>query len=364
MSTSFSNPSTSDLESISSSSSTNSLASIDSLVLERCEKTLMNEVSTNVSEEMDTPMTTTPVTDTLMTTVSSDTSEHEKYLNTPLPSDASDTSDTSDTSTDTSDTDTSSNNLPAPPPPSWTNSIEAFINQLNDFEYSYDSESEAFELLEFNGTNETEVISPESDNEHEGDELNFNDLNKNNWLLAYLAVPILLSHILMILVISQTSNLNVNGNSVFPIVKPIIYSIHHHHHHNHNHHHYYYYTEEKNSDGSYTKRFLHIFFNPFSIMFNSKYYKSFIDWFTKQINDPTTHFGYYLNTIHSKLNTLRSVMTSGLENEIGKGLKVRDELSKVIYDKIYKIAETPQYKQIVSTASKWASAIKDRFWSG
>lgn len=249
-------------------------------------------------------------------------------------------------------------NIPAPPP-SWTSSVEAFISQLNDYNNDNGS-SDSFELCEFKGLGEM------------GDSEDEERVMGTQKFLTYLAVPVLISQILMIIILTSASNSNVNGGSnlVIPIVRPTICTIHRHHHVHHYHQHFYFSEEEETSDGTFSKRFLHIFFNPFSVLSNSKFYKKSAEWFTEQANDPTSIIGQffkyldsYLRLIQIKFDKLNNVVCSGLDMEIGKTLAIRDKWTKGVYDKIYKIAATPQYKRAVSTVSKWASAVKDRLFS-
>ena len=284
-----------------------------------------------------------------------DSSPQNDFLYTPCPSETSESLDS---------------DLPVAPPPSWTSSIEAFIDQLNDFDYTYDHESETFELLEFHGL--TALSEDEEENILNEQFEESNDKGMQSFF-TYLTVPLLLSQLLMLIIITNaSSNSNVNGNSAasLPIIRPNFYAIHHHHHHHHHFHHYYYYSESKNSDGSFTKRFFHIFFNPFSVIANSKFYKHSADWLKEQANDPNSLIGqffkylqYYIATIQSQFNKLTDTVRSGLDKEIGNALKIRDNWNKAIYDKIYKVAASPQYKKAVATVSKWASSIKDRIFS-
>lgn len=249
-------------------------------------------------------------------------------------------------------------NIPAPPP-SWTSSVEAFISQFNDYNNDNGS-SDSFELCEFKGLGDSE------------DEERVMGTHK---FLTYLAVPVLISQILMIIILTSASNnSNVSGGSnlVIPIVRPTICTIHHHHHVHHYHQHFYFSEEEETSDGTgtFSKRFLHIFFNPFSVLSSSKFYKKSADWFTEQASDPASIIGQffkyldsYLRLIQIQFDKLNSVVRSGIDMEIGKTLAIRDKWTKAVYDKIYKIAATPQYKRAVSTVSKWASAVKDRLFS-
>ena len=356
----------SDLESVSiTTESSLSVVSLGTLELEVFDEQPV-AVTADIDETIE-PVETGVVNDTGETcsNKSNETDETEQtvldsppqidFLYTPCPSETSESLDSE---------------LPVAPPPSWTSSIEAFIDQLNDFDYSYDHESETFELLEFHGL--TALSADEEEdilNEH-FEESSDKDMQS---FFTYLTVPVMLSQLLMLLIITTAlSKSNVNGNSAsLPIIRPNFYAIHnHHHHHHHHYHHYYYYSESKNSDGSFTKRFLHIFFNPFSVIANSKFYKQSADWFKEQANDPNSLIGqffkylqYYIAGIQSQFNKLTDTVRSGIDKEIGNALKIRDTWNKAIYDKIYKVAASPQYKKAVATVSKWASSIKDRIFS-
>ena len=239
---------------------------------------------------------------------------------------------------------------------SWSDTLETFLDQLNDIDFDSDYDRDI--LLK----RETHTVV--SDEEEEAGVMD--ELMTGQRLLLCLAVPVLLSQILMLIILSSSSA-NVKSNSL--IVKPIgpIRSVHYYHHH---YHHYYYHEPKKETNNG----FAYVFFNPFGAIYNSRYFKTTSAWisreYRKQLQDPSSFISQlshyttlYINNIKSRVLKLNDVMKSGLENEIGKALRIRDNWNRAVYDKIYKITSTPQYQRVVSTASKWATAIKDRLFS-
>lgn len=244
---------------------------------------------------------------------------------------------------------------------SWTDTIEALLDQLNDIDFDSDYERDI--LLKRGLKEPGQVSEDEQVIEQDDEERVINELRTGQGFLLCLAVPVLLSQILMLLILSSTTS---DAKSSI-IVRPIghIQTIHYHHHH----HHYYYHEDKKPSNS----RFAYVFFNPFGAICNNRYFKTTFAWISKeyqnQLNDPSSlisqlshYIALYLNSIKSRVLKLNDVMRSGLDNEIGKALRVRDNWNRAVYDKIYKIASKPQYQRVVSTVSKWASAIKDRLF--
>ena len=241
---------------------------------------------------------------------------------------------------------------------SWSDAIEAFLDQLNDIDFDSDYERD---ILLKRGLNEPGEINVDDQDIEDTEEKVINELRTGQGFLLCLAVPVLISQILMLLILTSTTS-NAKSNI---IVRPIgqIQAIHYHHYHHH------YEPKGKSENG-----FAYVFFNPLGAIYNSRYFKITAAWiskeYRKQLNDPSSfisqlshYISLYLNSIKSRVLKLNNVMKSGLDNEIGKALRIRDNWNRAVYDKIYKIASTPQYQSVVSNVSKWASAIKDRLFS-
>ena len=244
---------------------------------------------------------------------------------------------------------------------SWSDAIEAFLDQLNDIDFDSDYERD---ILLKRGLNEPGEINIDDQDIEDTEEKVINELRTGQGFLLCLAVPVLISQILMLLILTSTTS-NAKSNI---IVSPIgqIQAIHHHH--------YYYYHHHYEPKGKSENGFAYVFFNPLGAIYNSRYFKITAAWiskeYRKQLNDPSSfisqlshYISLYLNSIKSRVLKLNNVMKSGLDNEIGKALRIRDKWNRAVFDKIYKIASTPQYQRVVSTVSKWASAIKDRLFS-
>lgn len=239
---------------------------------------------------------------------------------------------------------------------SWSDAIEAFLDQLNDIDFDSDYERD---ILLKRGLNESgEVNFEDQDDAEDTEEMIINELRTGQGFLLCLAVPVLLSQILMLLILTSTTS-NAKSNI---IVRPIgqIQSIHYHH-----------YYEPKGESGN---GFAYILFNPFGAIYNCRYFKITAAWiskeYRKQLNDPSSfisklshYISVYLDSCKSRVLKLNNMIKLGLDNEIGEALRIRDNWNRAVYDKIYKIASTPQYQHVVSTVSKWASAIKDRLFS-
>lgn len=213
---------------------------------------------------------------------------------------------------------------------SWTESIETFINQLNDFDYSYDHFSE------------TTVDISTDDNEDERETIE--KLKKGQIFLVYLTVPVLISQLLMLIILAN-SGAQANQNQLIPVMNI-----------NHRHHHYNYnfYVFEERSQSSSKRGFFYIFFNPIGALLNSRYFVWICDEYKRQCSDP--------NSLISKLQGAFGSVRKGIEAELGNALKIRDNWNKAVYEKIYKVAASPKYQRAVSTISKWTGALKDRIF--
>lgn len=244
---------------------------------------------------------------------------------------------------------------------SWSDTIEAFLDQLNDIDFDSDYERDI--LLKRGLKEPGQVSDEEADDEESEEEKVIEELRSGQGLLLCLAVPVLLSQIIMLLILTSTTS---NAKTSI-ILRPAdqIRTIHYHHYYHHHHHHYYYDPKKETRDG-----LAYVFFNPFGAICNSRYFKLSTAWiskeYRKQLNDPSSlvstlshYLSLYLEGIKSRVLKLNNVMDS----EIGKALRVRDTWNRAVYDKIYKIASSPQYQRAVSTISRWAAAIKDRLFS-
>lgn len=221
---------------------------------------------------------------------------------------------------------------------SWIESIETFIQQLNDIDYSSDHQSESFDFF-----------AAFEDSEEEEDERNeMRKLEQGQRLLAYLAVPVLISQLLMMIILANTVN-NSTSNELIPVSV-----VHHYHHYYHSH--VYIIEDDHNKE----KSFLYVFFNPFTVLLNSKYFKQASSWISHEYKKHccTNAGGGLWSLFQEKFGAL----CKGIETEIGTALRVRDNLNRAVYNKVYKIAASPQYQRAVSTVSKWASTLKDRIF--
>jgi hypothetical protein len=240
---------------------------------------------------------------------------------------------------------------------SWSDSIEAFLDQINDIDFDSDYQRD---ILLKRGLKEPDEISEEEQGDDEEQKF-IDELRIGQGYLLCLAVPVLLSQILMLLILTSTTS---NAKSSI-IVRPIgqIQAIHYHHYHHY---------EQKNKNSG--NGFVYVLFNPFGAIYNSRAFKITAAWISKeyhkQVNDPSSfvsqlshYVALYLNSVKNRLLKLNGVIKLGLDNEIGKALRIRDSWNRAVYDKIYKIASTPQYQRTVSTISKWAAAIKNRLFS-
>lgn len=238
---------------------------------------------------------------------------------------------------------------------SWTETIEAFLDQLNDIDFDSDYERD---ILLKRGLEEPTPTPNDSEDECGDDDEVINELRSGQRFLLCLAVPVLLSQLLMLLILSSSNGSNAKSSVILhPITS--IKTIHYHHH--------YYYDQQEEKP---KKGFMYIFFNPFAAIYNCRYFKITSEWvakeYRKQINDPNSFISHisnyvrlYLNSIKTRVLKLNNVMKSGLENEIGKALRIRDNWNRAVYNKIYEITSTPQYQRAVSTLKKW----KDRLFS-
>jgi hypothetical protein len=238
---------------------------------------------------------------------------------------------------------------------SWSDSIEAFLDQINDIDFDSDYQRD---ILLKRGLKEPDEISEDEQGDDEEQKF-IDELRIGQGYLLCLAVPVLLSQILMLLILTSTTS---NAKSSI-IVRPIgqIQAIHYHHYHHY---------EQKNSGNG----FVYVLFNPFGAIYNSRAFKITAAWISKeyhkQVNDPSSfvsqlshYIALYLNSVKNRLLKLNGVIKLGLDNEIGKALRIRDSWNRAVYDKICKIASTPQYQRTVSTISNWAAAIKNRLFS-
>lgn len=224
---------------------------------------------------------------------------------------------------------------------SWTESIETFINQLDDLNYSHDHESEAFEFLN------------DDDDEME-EEVVVRRLRKGQKFLVYLAVPVLISHLLMLILLSS------GGDAAARDVKPGQLIVIHQNHHHHTHCHYYIF---ESGDESTMSKFFYVLFSPFEALSNTRCFKQSTEWIHAEYKKHCSNPDSLLARFNRLLMKVNAYMLNGIESEIGNVLRVRDQWNRIIYDKIYKMAESPRYQRVVSNVSKWASSLKKHFFS-
>lgn len=227
---------------------------------------------------------------------------------------------------------------------SWSESIEAFVEQLNDVGVDYDTDAEDFIQL-ISAVKDDNADANDFDSEEEQSAVEA--LKNGQRFLIYLAVPVLLSQLFMLVILSNSS-----VTSSVIVATPQIQAVHYHHHH------FYYYkvaqenTRNSNKESA-SKRFFYIFFNPFAAIYNSKYFKQSAEWISR-----------YFEGIKERMMKLNGIIRHNLDEDfIGKALRTRDNWNRAVYDKIYEIAATPQYQRAVGKVSKWASSLKKHFFS-
>ena len=224
---------------------------------------------------------------------------------------------------------------------SWPESIETFINQLNDFDYLSDHHSE--ENFDNDDGSEAECEKDKA-------------VPETQRLLAYFVVPILISQLFMLIAFSNIGTGRIDArSSVIPV------TVHHHHyyHIDHVHQHkkycrfYFFESGEKGGQNNQSKfkGFLYILFNPLDAFLSSKYFLWIRVEFKKHASIPD---GFLC-----KIGKLTGYVRKEIESEIGNALRIRDNWNRAVYKQIYKLAESPQYQRVV----KWIGTIKDRLFS-
>lgn len=245
---------------------------------------------------------------------------------------------------------------------SWTDSIEAFLEQLNDLEPPINTSTSNISFLEVSSNNNDYYFEDFDDDDNDENDNNIKGEEYRQKLLTYFVMPVIISQLLMLIILS-TVNSQVNSSSL-----PTS-SINHHHH---------YYriynpivvieTTEHESTSGFTKKFLYVFFNPFAAIYNNRYIRIGLSRlhheYLRQSSDPTSflfHLNKHINALKSHLSSFANFLGKSFEIEIEKGLVLRDTWNRYIYEKIYKIVATPQYQKTVTTVSNWVRGIKNRF---
>lgn len=223
----------------------------------------------------------------------------------------------------------------------------------------YDDTTEEF-FIDNDDENTIEEYVTDDDNDSVGyvynqDEYEEDDvddvriLQKGEKFLVYLAVPVLISQLLMLFILISSAN----ASKSLPII----------HVHIHEFRHDYYFNNPISTLGSQKASetaghgFVYYLFNPFAIVFDSKYFIRAVSWISAKAADPECLLGQSLRWFE----TVRARASGLLEREVSTALEMRNSWNKAVFNQVCRLAESPAYQRTISTISKWSTSIKNYF---